>query len=83
MWGRGSTVRLLLARGADSHAGSIHGPPLGWTAWGSRELRGAPERLDGYLEATTALLEAGARVTDAMIELAADEVAVRLEEAAR
>ncbi len=58
------------------------GQPLAWTAWGSRELHGAAERVDGYLGAVEALLAAGARVWQGMLEVAADEVAVRLEEAA-
>ncbi|MEA2279117.1 MAG: hypothetical protein QOC78_4077 [Solirubrobacteraceae bacterium] len=85
MWGRASTVELLLARGAEvdlmggprEHPGTA----LAWTAWGSRALPGAAERLDGYLGAAAALLGAGARVTEGMIEGAADEVAVLLEEA--
>jgi hypothetical protein len=58
------------------------GTALGWTAWGSRALPGASERLDGYLGAAAALLGAGASVTEAMLEISADEVAVLLEEAA-
>ncbi len=81
MWGRPSTVALLLDRGADVDASSAHGTPLGWTAWGSRDIPGAAERPDDYLEATRRLLSAGARVTPGMIETAADEVAVVLEEA--
>jgi ankyrin repeat protein len=85
MWGRASTVELLLARGAEvdlmggprEHPGTA----LAWTAWGSRALPEAAERLDGYLGAAAALLGAGARVTEGMIEGAADEVAVLLEEA--
>jgi ankyrin repeat protein len=86
MWGRASTVELLLARGAEVDV--LGGPrehpgtPLAWTAWGSRMLRGAADRLDGYVGATAALLAAGARVTEGMIEVAADEVAVLLEETA-
>jgi ankyrin repeat protein len=86
MWGMPSTVELLLARGAEVNL--LSGPPehpgtaLGWTAWGSRELPGAAERLDGYLGAATALLEAGARVGEGMAEMAADELGVLLEEAA-
>jgi ankyrin repeat protein len=85
MWGRGSTVELLLARGAevDIMAGPREHPgtPLAWTAWGSRALPNAAERLDGYLGAATALLAAGARVREGMIEVAADDVALLLEEA--
>ena len=57
------------------------GTPLAWTAWGSRALPNAAERLDGYLGAATALFAAGARVTEGMIEVAADDVALLLEEA--
>jgi ankyrin repeat protein len=85
MWGRGSTVELLLARGADpelmggprEHPGTA----LSWTAWGSRNFPAAAERLDGYLAAAAALIAAGARVTEGMIEVAADELSVQLEEA--
>jgi ankyrin repeat protein len=86
MWGRASTVELLLSRGAevDLMGGprEYPGTALAWTAWGSRELPGAEERMDGYLGAAAALLEAGARVGEGMIHVAADELAVLLEEAA-
>jgi hypothetical protein len=39
------------------------------------------ERLDGYLEATRLLIDAGAPVTDAMADKAADEIAILLDEA--
>ena len=81
MWGRPSTVKLLLDRGADVDVASAHGTALGWTAWGSRELPSAAERLEDYLEATRVLLAAGARVEPGTIEIAADDVAVLLEEA--
>ena len=85
MWGRGSTVELLLARGAEPNL--IAGPPerpanaLGWTAFGSRALDGDGERVEGYVAAARALLAAGASVTAGMAEIAADDVAVLLEEA--
>src|SRR5918992_671350 len=86
MWGRASTVELLLTRGAevDVMGGprEYPGTALGWTAWGSRELPGAEERMDGYLGAAGALLEAGARVGEGMLHVAADELSVLLEEAA-
>ena len=82
MWGRPSTVALLLERGADVDAPSAHGSALGWTAWGSRELPGAEERVDAYVAAARVLLAAGARVDSRMIDVAADDVAVLLEEAA-
>jgi ankyrin repeat protein len=85
LWGRGSTVRLLAERGADpevwSSPGFRLGTPLSWTAWGSSGLPGADERMDGYLAAAEALLEAGARVTEGMIGVASDAVSVRLSEA--
>jgi hypothetical protein len=79
------TIELLLDRGAEVN--DVGGPreapstPLGWTAWGSRMLPGATERLEGYREATRLLVAAGARVEPGMIEVAADDVAVVLEEA--
>jgi ankyrin repeat protein len=86
LWGRGSTVELLLAREADPEVMSAPGPrlgtPLSWTAWGSRNLPEAAERLDGYLAAARALLAAGARVTEGMVETAADELSAELEHAA-
>jgi ankyrin repeat protein len=85
MWGRASTVELLLARGADPElmAGPRDHPgtALSWTAWGSRMMPAAAARLDGYLAAAVALLAPGARVTEGMIETAADELSVQLEEA--
>src|SRR5918992_2412769 len=60
MWGRASTVELLLSRGAevDVMGGPREHPgtPLGWTVWGSRGLPGAAERMEGYLGAAAALL---------------------------
>ena len=82
MWGRPSTVALLLDRGAGVDAPSAHGSALGWTAWGSRELPVAEERVDAYVEAARVLLAGGARVDPRMIDVAADDVAVLLEEAA-
>jgi len=85
MWGRPSTVELLLSRGADiellAGPGRSLGTALSWTAWGSRALPGAADRLEGYLAATSKLLAAGSYVTESMLEIAADEVAVLLEEA--
>lgn len=86
MWGRASTVELLLSRGAevDIMGGPREHPgtPLGWTVWGSRELPGVGERMEDYLGAAAALLGAGAWVAEGMIDMAADELAVLLEEAA-
>jgi hypothetical protein len=85
MWGRASTVELLLARGAEPNL--MAGPPehpsnaLGWTAWGSRNLDPGGERVEGYVAAARALIAAGASVTEGMADIAADDVAVLLEEA--
>jgi ankyrin repeat protein len=87
LWGRASTVALLLARGAEANV--MGGPrehpgtPLGWAAWASRGLPGAADRLEGYVGAAEALVAAGAYVSAGMLELAADEVAARLEAASR
>jgi ankyrin repeat protein len=84
MWGRPSTVELLLARGAEPNL--MAGPPehpstaLGWTAWGSRGLDPEGERVEDYVAAVHALLAAGASVSEGMAEIAADDVAVLLEE---
>ncbi len=85
MWGRGSTVELLLARGAEPNL--MAGPPehpgnaLGWTAFGSRALDGDGERVEGYVAAARALLAAGASASAGLAEMAADDVAVLLDEA--
>jgi ankyrin repeat protein len=82
MWGRGNTVGVLLALGADPNVTAFRDTtPLGWTAWGSRHLPETEERMDGYLEAARRLIEAGARVTDGMVGEAADELSVLLEQA--
>jgi ankyrin repeat protein len=85
LWGQPSTLALLLARGADVNLNSgsrfAPGTALDWTAWGSRELPGASERLDGYLQAARLVIDAGADVTHGMIDKAADEVAILLEDA--
>jgi ankyrin repeat protein len=84
LWGRATTLKLLLARGAEVDRLGGHGPTrgtaLGWTAWGSRNIPGSPDRPDDYFDAVKALLDAGARVTEAMIAVASDEVAILLEE---
>src|SRR3954470_19614035 len=81
MWGHQTTLRLLLDRGADVEARAVEGrTALGWTAWGSRFIPHAAERPDDYLRAATVLLEAGARVTEGMVEVASDELAVVLSE---
>ncbi|MDQ6804075.1 MAG: hypothetical protein M3065_03720 [Actinomycetota bacterium] len=86
LWGRGTTVELLLARGADPETMSAPGDRLGtslsWTSWGSRNLPGAAERLGSHLTAARALIASGARVTEGMVEGAADELSDELEDAA-
>lgn len=57
------------------------GTALDWTTWGSRALPGAIERLDGYLDAVCLLVAAGGRVTEGMVDKAAEEVAAAIEEA--
>jgi ankyrin repeat protein len=82
MWGRGNTVGVLLALGADPNVTAFRDTtPLGWTAWGSRHLPETEDRMDGYLEAARRLIDAGARVTDGMVDEAADELSVLLERA--
>jgi hypothetical protein len=84
MWGRPGTVELLLARGAEPNL--MAGPPehpstaLGWTAWGSRSLDPEGDRTEGYVPAARTLISAGASVSEGMAEIAADDVAVLLEE---
>jgi hypothetical protein len=84
MWGRGSTVELLLARGAEPNlmAGPTEHPgtALAWTAWGSRGLDAEGERTEGYVAAARALLAAGASVAPGMAEVAAGDVAALLED---
>src|SRR6185436_19975631 len=81
MWARPSTVALLLQRGAEPDLLAGPGTPLGWTAWASRALPGAAERVEDYLACVRLLLDAGATVTDGQIDIAADDVALVLEEA--
>lgn len=56
------------------------GTPLSWASWGSRNSSAAAERLDGYLATAVALTEAGAWVTEDMIDVAADDLSVLLQE---
>jgi len=85
MWGRPDTVALLLARGAEPNLmggpAEHPGAALGWTAWGSRNLDPEGERVEDYVAAARALIAAGASVSPGMAEIAADDVAVLLEEA--
>ncbi|MGZ4184244.1 MAG: hypothetical protein ACXVVQ_23415 [Solirubrobacteraceae bacterium] len=72
LWGRVSTLRLLIDRGAA--VGAVAGPPTGdgehewtaldWTAWGSRATTDAGERQEAYRECVGVLLGAGARISD-------------------
>jgi hypothetical protein len=72
---------LLISRGADIEAPAAEGrTALAWTAWGSRYIPHSAERPDDYLAAAVVLLDAGARVTEGMIEVASDELAVVLSE---
>ena len=84
--GTASTVGLLLARGAEPELmggpREFPGTALAWTAGARGRCPGAEDRLEGYLGAAAALLAAGARVGEGMAGVAADEVAVLLEEAA-
>ena len=82
LWGRASTVELLLARGAEvdlmgrpGHAARVDRMGLAGAAGRGRAGRRLPRR------GGAALLDAGATVTEGMLEIAADEVAVLLEEA--
>jgi ankyrin repeat protein len=59
LWGRPSTVKLLLARGANRAQASNHGPPLGWAHWGAERLDRRGERADAYAECV-ALLDSDA-----------------------
>jgi hypothetical protein len=81
MWGHQTTLQLLIDRGADVEARDAEGRvALGWTAWGSRFIPHAAERPDDYLAAAVVLLDAGAHVTEGMVEIASDELAVVLSE---
>lgn len=72
LWGRPSTLRHLLARGADLAA--LAEPPdrpgvqewtaLDWAGWGSRHTTAASDRRDAYRECASILLDAGARLTE-------------------
>ena len=72
LWGRASTLRLLLARGAEIR--SLAGPPekpgvedwtaIEWTAWGSLHTTAASDRRAAYRDCAAALITAGAPITD-------------------
>jgi Ankyrin repeats (many copies) len=83
LWGRASTVRLLLARGAD--IGLLAEPPdqpgaqdwtaIDWTTWGSRQAPTASDRQGAYRDCAAVLLAAGARISErAPIAQLIDEV---------
>jgi hypothetical protein len=71
LWGRASTVRLLLGRGADVSSLAEHPDQpsgeewnaLDWTAWGSRHTTAAADRSAAYRECAALLLDAGAPIT--------------------
>ena len=83
--GRPDTVGLLLARGAEPNlmGGPAEHPSaaLGWTAWGSRNLDPEGERVEDYVAAAARADRGGSERVARMAEIAADDVAVLLEEA--
>jgi ankyrin repeat protein len=79
MWGRPSTLRLLLDRGADPEQLTELGRPLGYVAWGSGALDPEGERADGYLECAEILLALGVPVQQGFVDMASDEVGALIE----
>jgi hypothetical protein len=79
MWGRPSTLRLLLARGADPEALTDLGRPLGYVAWGSGALDPGGERSEGYVECAEILLALDVPVQRGFVDMASDEVAALIE----
>jgi len=79
MWGRASTLRLLLDRGADPEQLTDLGRPLGYVAWGSGALDPDGERADGYAECAEILLALGVPVQQGFVDMASDEIAVLIE----
>jgi ankyrin repeat protein len=71
LWGRSTTLRQLLARGADVTAlaeppdqqGAQEWTALDWTGWGSQNATAASVRYDAYRYCAATLLEAGAAIT--------------------
>ena len=72
LWGRRSTLQLLLARGADLTAcaqppdrpGAQDWTALDWAAWGSRNATAATDRELGYRGCAAVLLAAGAAISE-------------------
>ncbi|HVW16669.1 MAG TPA: ankyrin repeat domain-containing protein, partial [Solirubrobacteraceae bacterium] len=79
MWGRASTLRLLLARGADPEHLTDLGRPLGYVAWGSGALDPGGERADGYLQCAETLLALGVAIQQGYADMASDEIAALIE----
>jgi hypothetical protein len=79
MWGRPSTLRLLLDRGADPEQLTDLGRPLGYVAWGSGALDADGERADGYAACAEILLALDVPVQQGYVDMASDEVAALIE----
>ncbi|MDX6537195.1 MAG: hypothetical protein QOD37_1536 [Gaiellales bacterium] len=79
MWGRASTLRLLLDRGADPEHLTELGRPLGYVAWGSGALDSDGERADGYLQCAEILLALDVPVQQGYADMASDEIAALIE----
>jgi ankyrin repeat protein len=79
MWGRPSTLRLLLERGADPEHLTDLGRPLGYVAWGSGALDADGERADGYAACAEILLALDVPVQQGYVDMASDEVAALIE----
>jgi ankyrin repeat protein len=79
LWGRPSTLRLLLERGADPMALTELGLPLGYVAWGSGALDPEGERSDGYVECAEILLALEVHVQQGYVDMASDAVAELIE----
>jgi ankyrin repeat protein len=79
MWGRPSTLRLLLDRGADPEALTELGRPLGYVAWGSGALDPDGERRDAYVQCAEILLALDVPVQPGLVDMASEEVAALIE----
>jgi Ankyrin repeat len=79
MWGRASTLQLLLDRGADPEHLTDLGRPLGYVAWGSGSLDPAGERADSYLACAEILLALSVSVQQRYADMASDEIAALVE----
>ncbi|HEX3833339.1 MAG TPA: ankyrin repeat domain-containing protein [Solirubrobacteraceae bacterium] len=72
LWGRSSTLRQLLARGADATAlaeppdqpGAQEWTALDWTGWGSQNATAASDRHASYRLCVATLLHVGAVMTE-------------------